>query len=66
MFLTYRGRAEAFRLLLEEAGVHYSETKFDKDNWPANKIRGTNDGLYTYGQGVNIFLIFIKCSLRDT
>jgi len=45
-----RGRAEAFRLLLEEAGVPYQDMKFTKDNWPGYKIQGTNSGLYPYGQ----------------
>ncbi len=47
----FRGRGEGIRMMLEYAGIHYTETAFTKDNWPTHKRTGTESGLYTFGQG---------------
>ena len=46
-----RGRGQAIRLMLEEAGVAYNQTDFTKETWPAAKKEGVASGLYTFGQG---------------
>lgn len=46
-----RGRAEAIRLLLEQANVPYNQTDFTRESWPEAKKAGVEKGLYTYGQG---------------
>ena len=46
-----RGRGEVIRLLMTTAGIPWTETKFNKDTWPAAKAAGVKSGLYTYGQG---------------
>ncbi len=46
-----RGRGEGIRMMLEYAGIHYTETAFTKDNWPTHKRTGTESGLYPFGQG---------------
>ncbi|XP_071510088.1 glutathione S-transferase P-like [Diadema antillarum] len=45
-----RGRAEAIRFLLEQAGVPYNQTDFTRETWPEAKRLGIERGLYTYGQ----------------
>ncbi|XP_030851489.1 glutathione S-transferase P-like [Strongylocentrotus purpuratus] len=45
-----RGRAEAIRLLLEQANVPYNQTDFSRETWPEAKKAGVEKGLYTYGQ----------------
>ena len=47
----FRGRGEAIRLLMEDAGMTWSEVNFDKETWPAHKEKGLESGLYTFGQG---------------
>ncbi|XP_006815126.1 glutathione S-transferase P 1-like [Saccoglossus kowalevskii] len=49
-YFDIRGRAEVIRLMLEEAQIPYNETKFTEKSWPAAKIKGIEDGLYTFGQ----------------
>ncbi|XP_038049580.1 glutathione S-transferase P-like [Patiria miniata] len=45
-----RGRGEAIRMMLEEAGIPYNETLFTKETWPKAKKEGIESGLFTFGQ----------------
>lgn len=49
-YFDIRGRAEAVRLLLEQANVPYNQTDFTRETWPEAKKAGMQAGLYTYGQ----------------
>jgi protein disulfide-isomerase-like protein len=42
-----RGRAEVIRLLLEELGIRYLDTRFDNEEWPKHK---QNTHLFPFGQ----------------
>ena len=46
-----RGRGEVIRLLMANAGIHWTETKFTRETWPDAKVSGTKSGLYVFGQG---------------
>ena len=50
-YFAARGRAEAIRLLMEDQGISYTETKFDDESWSAAKERGISLGVYAFGQG---------------
>ncbi|XP_022087367.1 glutathione S-transferase P-like [Acanthaster planci] len=45
-----RGRGEAIRLMLEEAGIPYNQTDFTMETWPQAKKAGIKSGIYTFGQ----------------
>ena len=47
-----RGRGEVIRLLMANAEIPWSETKFTKETWPDAKQQGISSGLYTFGQGI--------------
>ncbi len=49
-----RGRGEAIRMLMADASVSWSETKFTKESWPEAKKTGVDVGFYTFGQGVRM------------
>ncbi|XP_071954435.1 glutathione S-transferase Mu 1-like [Antedon mediterranea] len=49
-YFDVRGRAEAIRLMLEEAAIAYNETNFTMDTWPEAKKKGVGSGIYTFGQ----------------
>ena len=52
-----RGRGEAIRMLMANAEVPWSETRFTKESWPGAKEAGVSSGIYTFGQGTSKQLI---------
>ena len=51
-YFASRGRSEPFRLLMAEAQIPWTETKYTFfGTWPAAKEAGMKSGLYPFGQG---------------
>ena len=60
-YFAIRGRAESIRMLMEDAGIPYTENRFTKETWPEGKRLGMDIGLYTFGQGCdtsNMLVVF--------
>ena len=51
-YFAVRGRGEPVRLLMEDAGIHWTERGYTRETWPAAKPEGIKSGLFTFGQGM--------------
>ena len=53
-----RGRAESIRMILHDNDISYSEVNFSGEEWIEIKKKGTEKGIFTFGQGIYLIKVW--------